>query len=199
MAELAGIDTRVLFTGLVALVAVERLAELRLARSNERRKRAAGGVEAGAGHYPVMVTLHALFLVSSVAEVWLLGRPFVPWLAAAMVGVLVLASALRWWVISSLGGAWTTRVIVVPGRPLVASGPYRFVPHPNYLAVAMEIAALPLVHTAYLTAVVFSLADGLLLAVRIRTENTALARFGVRAGGGDGEAGGQGLPTLEDP
>ena len=198
MAELAGIDTRVLFTGLVALVAVERLAELRLARRNERRKRADGGLEVGTGHYPVMVTLHTLFLVSCVAEVWLLDRPFVPWLAAAMVGVLALASALRWWVISSLGGAWTTRVIVVPGRRLVASGPYRFVPHPNYLAVAMEIVALPLVHTAYLTAGVFSIANGLLLAVRIRTENAALARFGVRAGGGDGETGGQRMPTPGD-
>jgi len=180
MTELAGIDTRTLFTGLVVLVAVQRLVELRVARRNERSKRAAGGVEVGAGHYPVMVGLHTLFLVSCVAEVWLLDRPFLPWLAAAMVAVLGLASALRWWVIRSLGGAWTTRVIVVPGRPLVAGGPYRFLPHPNYLAVALEVAALPLVHTAYLTAVVFSIANGALLAVRIRTEDAALARLGVR-------------------
>jgi len=182
--RLFGIDTRLLFTALVAVVALQRLAELRLARHNARRKLAAGGVEAGAGHYPVMIVLHTLFLVSCVAEVWLLERPFLPWLAAAMVGVLVLASALRWWVIAALGGAWTTRVIVVPGRSLVASGPYRFVPHPNYVAVAMEVAALPLVHTAYLTAAVFTIANGALLAVRIRAEDAALARHGLRAPGG---------------
>ena len=196
MAELAGIDTRVLFTGLVALVAVQRLAELRLARRNERRKRADGGVEVGAGHYPVMVALHALFLVSCVAEVWLLDRPLVPGLAAAMVVVLALASALRWWVIRSLGGAWTTRVIVLPGRELVASGPYRYVAHPNYLAVAMEIVALPLVHTAWLTAAVFSLANGALLAVRIGAENAALARFG---GGGQAPGGPAGPHALRTP
>ncbi len=198
--DVAGIDSRVLFTGLVGLVAVQRLAELRLARRNARRKLADGGVEVGAGHYPVMVALHALFLGSCVAEVWLLGRPFVPSAAAAMLGVLVAASALRWWVIRSLGGAWTTRVIVVPGRRLVAAGPYRFLPHPNYLAVALEVAALPLVHTAYLTAALFSLANGLLLAVRIRTEDAALARYGVRSQVGSGagaEIEAEGGPTRE--
>ncbi|MGD2116480.1 MAG: isoprenylcysteine carboxylmethyltransferase family protein [Acidobacteriota bacterium] len=178
MVYLFGLDTRILFTGLVALVAVQRLVELRVARRNERRKRAAGGVEAGAGHYPVMVGLHTLFLLSCVAEVWLLPRPFVPWLGFVMLVVLAAASGLRWWVVRSLGGAWTTRVIVVPGAPLVASGPYRFFAHPNYVAVALEIAALPMVHTAYLTAGAFSLANGALLAVRIRTEEAALERHG---------------------
>ncbi len=180
-AHLLGFDTRLLFTVLVAVVAGQRLLELRVARRNERRQRAAGGVEAGAGHYPVMVALHTLFLVSCVAEVWLLPRPFVPWLAGAMLLVLVVASALRWWVVRTLGGAWTTRVIVVPGAPLAASGPFRFLRHPNYLAVALEIAALPLVHTAYWTAAAFSVANGALLAVRIRTEEEALERHGGRA------------------
>jgi methyltransferase len=182
-AHLFGVDTRLLFTALVALVAVQRLVELRVARRNLRRKLAAGGVEVGAGHYPVMVGLHTLFLVSCVAEVWFLRRPFVPWLAFAMLAVLVAASGLRWWVVRSLGGAWTTRVVVVPGAPLVASGPFRFLRHPNYLAVALEVAALPLVHTAYLTAVGFSLANGALLAVRIRTETAALERYGAKEGG----------------
>lgn len=197
--RLFGIATPVLYAGLVLLVAAQRLAELRLARRNEARKRAAGGVEVGGGHYPVMVGLHTLFLVSCVAEVWLLGRPFVPWLAAVMMVALVAASALRRWVIRSLGGAWTTRVIVVPGRPLVASGPYRFLPHPNYLAVAIEVAALPLVHTAYLTAIVFSVANGLLLAVRIRAEDAALAKYGDRPSGTGGAAGPSGPLPMEEP
>lgn len=179
-------DTRLLFTALVVLVAVQRLVELRVARQNERRKLADGGVEAGAGHYPVMVALHTLFLGSSVAEVWLLDRPFVPVLAAAMVAVLAAAAALRWWVIATLGGEWTTRVIVVPGRPRIASGPYRLLSHPNYVAVVAEVAALPMVHTAYLTAALFSLANGLLLAVRIRTEEAALRRLAAREPGNAG-------------
>lgn len=178
-----GLDTRLLFTGLVALVAVQRLLELRLARRNARRKLADGGVEAGAGHYPAMVALHTLFLGASVAEVWLFGRPFVPLLAVSMVAVLVAAAALRWWVIATLGGEWTTRVIVVPGRPRIASGPYRFVSHPNYLAVAAEVAALPLVHTAYLTSALFTVANGALLAVRVRTEEEALRRLGRQGAG----------------
>lgn len=180
-AQLFGLDTRVLFTALVVVVAGQRLLELRVARRNERRQRAAGGVEAGAGHYPVMVALHSLFLASCVAEVWLLPRPFLPWLALVTVLVLLFASGLRWWVIRALGGAWTTRVIVVPGAALVVSGPFRFLRHPNYLAVALEIAALPLVHTAYWTAAAFSVANGALLALRVRTEEEALERFGGRA------------------
>lgn len=186
MALLAGLDSRLLFTALVALVAVQRLLELRLARRNARTKLAGGGVEAGAGHYPVMVGLHTLFLVACLVEVWLLGRPFVPGLAVAMLAILVLAAALRWWVIATLGREWTTRVIVVPGRARITSGPYRFLAHPNYLAVAAEVAALPLVHTAYLTAALFSLANGALLAVRIRTEEAALRGLGHQgAGQGD--------------
>jgi len=186
MALPLGLDTRLLFTALVALVAAQRLLELRLARRNARRKLAAGGVESGAGHYPVMVGLHTLFLGACLAEVWLLGRPFVPLVAAAMVAVLVVAAALRWWVITTLGREWTTRVIVVPGRPRIVSGPYRFLSHPNYLAVAAEIVALPLVHSAYLTAALFSLANGALLAVRIRTEEGALRRL-ERQGAGEAE------------
>jgi len=99
----------------------------------------------------------------------------------------VVAAALRWWVITTLGREWTTRVIVVPGRPRIVFGPYRFLSHPNYLAVAAEIVALPLVHSAYLTAALFSLANGALLAVRIRTEEGALRRL-ERQGAGEAEA-----------
>ena len=192
---LLGLDTRLLFTALVALVALERLVELRIAARNLRRARAAGGIEAGAGHYPVMVALHTLLLGACLAEVWLLPRPFVPWLALTMLGLLVAAALIRLWVIRTLGAAWTTRVIVVPGRPLATGGPYRFLRHPNYLAVVLEVAALPLVHTAYLTAALFSAANGALLAVRIRAEEEALLRHSGRGRGTGPGAAGPGAPA----
>ena len=166
--------SRVLYLGLILLVVFQRMTELRLAVRNERLARAAGAVEFGAGHYPVMVTLHTLFLVSCVAEVFLLERAFAPRAAGAMLLLLGAATALRYWTISTLGERWTTKVLVRPGVPLVTGGPYRFLRHPNYLAVVLEIVALPLVHGAWLTAVFFSVANAILLAVRIRTENEAL-------------------------
>lgn len=172
-------DSRLLYTVLVLLVAVQRLVELAVSKRHERSLRARGAVEAGAGHYPVMVALHTLFLVSCVAEVWLLGRPFVPWLGWAALAVLAAAQGLRYWTISTLGERWTTRVLVPPGEPLETGGPFRYLRHPNYLAVALEIAALPLVHAAWLTAVVFSFANALLLRVRIGVEERALAAGGA--------------------
>ena len=170
------LDTRLLFTGLLALVVVQRLGELAVARRNQEWLLARGGREIGAAHYPVMVVLHTLFLVSCLVEVWLAGRPFVPALAVSMVALLLLATGLRYWAIRSLGRRWTTRVIVLPGAPRIESGPYRYFPHPNYLAVVVEIAALPLVHTAWLTAVVFTVANAAVLAVRIRVEERGLRR-----------------------
>jgi methyltransferase len=169
-------DTRILYTVLVALVALGRIAELRIAARNRRRLLAAGGVEVSPGHYPWMVALHTAFLFACPLEVWLLDRPFVPGLAGSMLVLLAMAVGLRWWVISSLEGRWTTRIVVLPGVPPVTGGPYRFLRHPNYLAVILEILALPLVHTAWLTAIVFSLANGALLRVRIRAEETGLSR-----------------------
>ena len=165
--------TRLLYTGLVVLVALQRLAELAVSRRNEARLRARGAVEAGGGHYPVMVALHTAFLVACLAEVWLLEPPFVPLLAAAALAVLLAASGLRAWTLATLGGRWTTRVLVLPEEEPVAAGPYRYLRHPNYLAVALEVAALPLVHTAWATALAFSVANALLLRVRIRTEERA--------------------------
>lgn len=167
--------TLVAYTVLVGLVACERVGELVVTRRNAAWSLARGGVEYGRRHYPWMVALHTGLLLACVAEAWLAHRPFVPALGIAML-VLVLASqALRWWCIASLGHQWNTRVIVVPGLSLVARGPYRMVKHPNYVAVAVELVALPLVHTAWVTAVVATLLNVPLLAVRIRTENRALA------------------------
>ena len=163
------------FTVLVALVGSERMAELVVSRRNAAWSVSRGGFESGREHYPVMVVLHIGLLVGMLVEAWVRRPEVSPWLAYPMV-VLVLASqGLRWWCIATLGRQWNTRVIVVPGLPLVRSGPYRFLSHPNYVAVVVEGLALPLVHAAWLTAVVFTVANAALLTVRLRVENAALA------------------------
>ncbi|HVT59989.1 MAG TPA: isoprenylcysteine carboxylmethyltransferase family protein [Thermoanaerobaculia bacterium] len=177
MKPILGLDSRVAYTLLVAAFAVARLGELRLARRNRAALLARGGVEAAPGHYRVMVLLHATFLAACPLEVWSLGRPFRPALAVPMLVLLGLAVGLRYWAIATLGPRWTTRIICLPGVAPVVGGPYRLLRHPNYLAVAIEIAALPLVHGAWWSAALFSLANALLLAVRIRAEERALARL----------------------
>lgn len=153
---------------IVLAVALQRLAELLYSRANERRLRAQGAVELGAGHYPLIVGLHvgwvvALFAVAADAQiVW-------PWLA-----IFGLLQPIRLWVIASLGCFWTARVLTLPGAPLVSTGPYRLCRHPNYLVVAAELAVLPLAFGAWSVALAFSLVNLPLLAWRIRVENAAL-------------------------
>ncbi|CAN5179456.1 isoprenylcysteine carboxyl methyltransferase family protein [soil metagenome] len=167
------------FTLLVGLVALERVAELVVSMRNARWSLRRGGRETGQRHYAVMVVLHTGLLVAMLLEAWL-RRPEVPLaLASTMLALVVAAQALRWWCIATLGRQWNTRVIVVPGMPLVRSGPYRFLSHPNYVAVVVEGVALPLVHAAWLTAVVFTLANAALLTVRIRVEDAALRELPV--------------------
>lgn len=172
-------DCQMWYFVLVVAVVAERVAELVRARRNARRSLARGGVEYGRWHYPVIVTLHTAFLASCLVEVALAHRPFLPLLGVPMLVLVVLAQALRWWCITTLGDAWNTRVIVVAGASRVRRGPYRVLPHPNYVAVVVEIMALPLVHTAWVTATAFTIANAAILAVRIRCENAALA--GLRA------------------
>jgi len=163
------------YFALVGLVALERLAELVVSRRNAAWSLARGGVESGRGHYPFMVALHTGLLVGCVVEVAVADPPFLPWLGWPMLALVVGSQALRWWCIATLGPRWNTRVIVVPGLPRVATGPYRWFSHPNYVAVVVEGFALPLVHTAWITAVVFTALNLPLLAIRLRTENAALA------------------------
>ena len=163
-------------TGVLIATAIERVAELVVSKRNAAWAFDRGGVEYGQGHFPFMVTLHTLFLVACVAEPWLFDRPFIPALGFTMLALALAAQALRWWVISTLGRRWNTRVIIVPGLPLVKSGPFRWFKHPNYLAVVIEGFALPLVHSAWVTAVTFTLLNAILLFVRIRVENDALDR-----------------------
>ncbi|MFE4214112.1 isoprenylcysteine carboxyl methyltransferase family protein [Streptomyces sp. NPDC056844] len=165
------------YAALVLAVAAERLAELAVALRNARWSLARGGTEAGRGHYPVMVALHTGLLAACLAETWAGGRPFVPWFGWTMVAVVAAAQGLRWWCVRTLGRRWNTRVIVVPGLPLVTGGPYRWLRHPNYVAVAAEGAALPLVHGAWVTAVLFTVLNAALMTVRIRCEEGALSRL----------------------
>ena len=163
------------FTVLVVLVGLERLAELVLTRRNVAWALGRGGVEHGQAHYPAMVLLHTGFLVGALVEVWLLGRVFHPVLGWTALALAVASQALRWWCIASLGRHWSTRVLVVPGDELVTRGPYRFLKHPNYVAVVVEGVALPLVHTAWITATAFTVLNAVLLRTRIRVEDRALA------------------------
>ena len=158
----------------ILAIGAERLVELVVARRNAKWSFAHGGKEFGRDHYPAMVSMHALLLVSCVVEVWALGRPFIGWLGWPMLAIVVLSTVVRWRCVATLGKHWNPRLIVIPGAPLVREGMYRWVRHPNYTAVAAEVAALPLVHSAWLTAIAFSVANALVLAVRIRAEDTAL-------------------------
>jgi len=162
------------YLGLVAAVVLLRIVELRVARRNAEWARERGGVEFGRAHYPPMVALHTALLVACVAEVLLLDRQFLPWLGWPMLVLLVASSSLRWWCIRTLGLQWNTRVLVVPNLPLVTGGPYRWLRHPNYLAVVTEVAALPLVHSAWITAATVTVLNLALLSVRIRVEDAAL-------------------------
>ena len=155
---------------ILALVTLERLFELWLARRNTQRLLAQGAREHAPGHYPLIVALHVLWL----AALWWLAPPRPVdgfWLA-----IFVLLEVGRLWVLTTLGRRWTTSIIVLPGEPLVRRGPYRFVNHPNYCVVTGEIAVLPLVFGLWQVALVFTLLNAAALAIRIRQENRALGR-----------------------
>jgi methyltransferase len=159
-----------LAVAILALVSLERLGELWLSNRNTRRLLAQGAHEVGRSHYPLIVAVHVLWLV----VLWWLapGRPIDGfWLA-----MYVLLQIARFWVIATLGSRWTTRIIVLPQAPLVDTGPYRFVDHPNYVVVAGEIAALPLVFGLWQVALLFTLLNAAVLAIRIGEENRALGR-----------------------
>jgi methyltransferase len=175
------VNSQLLFTAFVLAVGVERLAELTLSKRHAAWAFSRGGKEFGRGHFPPMVALHTALLVGALAEVWILERPFLPILGWTALAIVIASQSLRWWCIASLGRQWNTRVIVVPGLPLVSRGPYRLLRHPNYVAVVLEGAALPLVHLAWLTAVGFTVLNAALLARRIRVEEEALATVAGKA------------------
>ena len=154
---------------ILGFVTLQRLAELWLANRNSRRLLASGAREFGAGHYPLIVALHTAWL--AVLWFWAPGRAIsLPFLL-----IFVLLQLGRIWVIATLGERWTTRIIVKPGAPLVQTGPYRFLNHPNYVIVTLEIAVLPLIFGLWQIAFIFSLLNFVILVFRIREENKALA------------------------
>lgn len=167
MGVLAWIDP--LAFAVLAFVTVQRLAELVYARRNEARLRARGAAEYAPGHYPAIVLLHAAWL----AGLWVLALSITP--NAAWLVLFFILQALRVWVLATLGQRWTTRIIILPGEALVAKGPYRILPHPNYAVVIGEIFVLPMAFGLLWYAIVFSLLNAAILFVRIRAENEALA------------------------
>ncbi|RFA15969.1 hypothetical protein B7R22_05005 [Subtercola boreus] len=167
------------YAALILATGVERLVELRVSTRNAGWAFARGGVEFGRNHFPFMVSLHTGMLLACLLEVFLLQRVFLPWLGWPMLVAALACQALRWWCIGTLGPRWNTRVIIVPGLPLVNRGPYRVLKHPNYVAVIAEGVALPLVYSAWITALVFTVVNlVLLLRFRIPVEEKAL-EFGL--------------------
>lgn len=158
-----------LATIILALVTLQRLGELALARRNTQKLLARGAVEVGANHYPLLVSVHAAWLIS----LWIWGRDQDVNLVA--LGLFIALQGLRVWVLAALGPRWTTRIIVVSGEPLVRAGPYRYLSHPNYAVVAAEIALLPLALHLPLLALIFTALNAAVLAIRIRTEARALS------------------------
>jgi methyltransferase len=160
---------------LLAVIACERVAELVVSARHANALLRRGGAEYGFSHFPVMVALHTALIAGCVIEPLVGHRAFIPALGWAMFAVTVAANVLRWWCIITLGERWTARVIVLPGAPLVRSGPYRWFAHPNYVAVVIEGAALPLTGSAWITACAFTVLNAALLTVRIQCETGALA------------------------
>jgi methyltransferase len=160
---------------LLSVIACERVAELVVSARHAKALLRRGGTEYGFGHFPVMIALHVALIAGCVLEPLLGHRTFIPALGWTMLAVTLAANALRWGCISTLGERWTARVIVLPGAPLVRSGPYRWFAHPNYVAVIVEGAALPLTGSAWITAGTFTVLNAVLLTVRIRCESGALA------------------------
>ena len=154
---------------ILVLVTVQRLGELALSRHNTSKLLARGAIEVGAGHYPLIVSVHAAWLIA----LWIWGRGESVNLVA--LALFIVLQGLRVWIIATLGARWTTRIIVLPGEPLVASGPYRYLSHPNYAVVAAEIATLPLALHLPVLALIFTALNAAVLAIRLRVETRALS------------------------
>ncbi|MGH7915523.1 MAG: isoprenylcysteine carboxyl methyltransferase family protein [Candidatus Binataceae bacterium] len=171
------------YLAILTALAAERVFHLAIAARNTRRAFAMGAVERGRRHYPAMAAFHVLFLLSAAVEAIVLKRPFPGTLGWIALGGALGAQMLRYWSIVSLGPRWNTRIVVFPEMPPVSRGPYRFMRHPNYLAVIVEVACIPLIHGCWLTAAVFSIGNAALLWVRIRSEEAAMGpRYALEFG-----------------
>ncbi len=176
------ISMRAALVALLIVIGTQRIAELLLSRRNAERVRARGAREYGANHFPFIVVVHVLFLFSLAAEVFFLGaKPGAAW--PAWLAIWLGAQVLRYSAVHALGDRWNVRIIVVPGEPAVRSGPYRFLRHPNYVAVAVEIVAAAMLFGAWRTAIAISLLNALALTIRIRAEDAALDQTGYEEPG----------------
>ncbi|WP_048825203.1 isoprenylcysteine carboxyl methyltransferase family protein [Bacillus sp. B-jedd] len=165
-----------LFGFLITFVILQRLIELMIARRNEDRMKREGAIEFGSGHYPWMVLMHIGFFLSLFLEVLVLKKnvsPFWPFL----VSLFLVAQAGRIWALASLGKYWNTKIIVLPGAEPVRKGPYRFLKHPNYVIVTLELLVIPLLFNAYITAAVFAILNAIMLSIRIPAEESALKKL----------------------
>ena len=162
-----------LFYIIITIVIIQRLVELLIAKRNEKWMRSQGAFEAGAGHYPIMVMMHITFFISLLLEVLVINKPLSP-LWIPLLSLFLIAQLARVWCLTSLGKFWNTKIIILPGADVVKKGPYQFIRHPNYVIVATELLVLPLIFSAYFTAVVFSLLNLWMLSIRIPTEEKAL-------------------------
>lgn len=163
------------FTILILLVSGERILELIISQRNLRWSFNQGGIEFGRSHYKYMVVIHVGLLGGCLVEVWMTRPEFYPLLSWTMFALAMGSQALRWWCILTLGKRWNTLVVIIPGLPVITNGPYRWLKHPNYLAVVIEGVALPMVGFAWRTAIIFTFLNIFVLAARLRVENKALA------------------------
>jgi len=162
-----------LFAFVITIVIIQRLAELIIAKRNETWMRNQGAFEVGARHYPIMVTMHVMFFVSLLLEVVIVNRPLSP-IWVVFLSVFLVAQVARIWCLTSLGKFWNTKIIILPGADVVKKGPYAFIRHPNYVIVTTELLVLPLIFSAYFTAILFTMLNIWMLSVRIPTEEKAL-------------------------
>lgn len=167
------------FTILLVIVAIERIVELVISKRNLRWSFAQGGIEFGRSHYKYMVAIHVFLLGGSLIEVWFFRPTLIPTLSGIMFLLAIASQALRWWCICALGKRWNTLVVIIPGKPVCKTGPYRWFKHPNYVAVIIEGFALPMVGFAWRTAVIFTILNAVVLTARLRSENAALATLPI--------------------
>jgi len=154
----------------------QRLIEMLVAKRNEKKVKAIGAIEFGASHYPYMVAMHAGFFLSLMIEVWGLNRQPSRYFLVLLVFLLA-TQVIRYWALCSLGTYWNTKILVVPNAMMVKKGPYRWLKHPNYVVVAIELMLIPLLFNAYFTAILFTCLNAWMMAVRIQTEEKALNQY----------------------
>jgi methyltransferase len=169
------------FSILLMIVAIERIIELIISRRNLHWSFSQGGIEFGRAHYKYMVAVHIFLLCGSLTEVWLVRPTLIPMLSWTMLAFAVASQGLRWWCIATLGKRWNTLVVIIPGKPVCTTGPYKWLKHPNYSAVVIEGITLPLVGFAWRTAIIFTILNTFVLTARLRSENTALATLPMQA------------------